>query len=187
MTKIAGIKESPTFLALNDATRTALASVADARQFPAAAVAEGAGLYGRGANQMSETDNAAILPARSLDPYLFVLWHCKRAVRLYTEHSQTARACESFLTPYALAYVEGIERTGEVQPLQSEFTSCHQVFLMVVGELSYKVFVRVPSIGDTNQSRFPTDKPPCSCGLPAIDHIPCGHMSYHKQWQKNFL
>lgn len=65
---------------------------------------------------------------------------------------------------------------GDVQPIHSEFTTLYQVFHVVVGEVVHKVYLRVPAAEDSNQSRFPVDKPACSCGLPAMEHMPCGHM-----------
>lgn len=85
LAQIESVKSSPAYQAVSEAARVHLSSVPDKRQYPAAAVANGEVLYGRDSNQLSETDNSAIAPARSLDPFLFVLWNCERAVRLLSK------------------------------------------------------------------------------------------------------
>ena len=174
--QIARVKASPTYLALSEAARAALSSLPDERQFPAAASARGAKLYGRDSNQLSETDNSAILPSRSLDPLRFVLWHCDRAVRLYSKFHHESRACDSFVTPYALQRLRDTKKTGVVHPIVAEHTTQHQAFNVVAGENVYKVILRIPLVNDTNPSRFPIGKVPCTCGVPGMQHMPCGHM-----------
>ena len=176
LSKLTSIRGSSTYRQLSETARVALNSLPDERQFPAAAVAGGACLYGRDSNQLSETDNSAIAPARSLDPFLFVLWHCKRSVRLYSKYSQESRACNSTLTPHAQKRLKDIKKVGEVQPVIAEFTPTHQVFHVRVSQVVNQVYLRVPATDDPNQSRFPSDKTPCTCGEPAIEHMPCGHM-----------
>lgn len=176
LVKLSSIRSSSTFQEMSETARVALNSLPDERQFPAAAAACGASLYGRDSNQLSETENSAIAPARSLDPFLFVLWHCKRSVRLYSKFYQESRACDSTLTPYAQKKLQDIKKVGEVQPIIAEFTPSHQVFHVRVGQAVNQVYLRVPSADDTNQSRFPYDRTPCTCGAPAIEHMPCGHM-----------
>lgn len=55
--QISRLKNSESYGALSATDRAALSSLADERQFPAAAAASGAVLYGLDSNQLSETDN----------------------------------------------------------------------------------------------------------------------------------
>lgn len=63
-----------------------------------------------------------------------------------------------------------------MHPIPAEYTDSHRAFRVVVGDVVHKVHLRVPSTNDTNQSHFPEDKTACSCGVSAIEHMPCGHM-----------
>ena len=154
-----------------------MSSLPDKQQFPAAAAASGAVLYGRDSNQLSETDNSAILPARGLDPSLFVLWQCKRAVRLYNKFYHESRACDSLITPHAMRRLRKTVKAGVVHPIPAEHTAQVQAYNVVVGDAVFKVLVRVPLADDTNLSRFPSDgQVPCTCGVPTIEHMPGGHI-----------
>lgn len=174
--RIARIRQSAEWRALKPTAQAALNDVGDTNQFPAAAVAHGAVLYGRSTNQLSEVDNSAIEDARHLDPFLFVLTAGDRAVRLYTKFAQESRECETILTPWAMRALADIKKRGEVQAVHAEFTDGHHVFNVIVERVVHRVVLRVPPPGAANQSRFATDKDPCSCGVPKIDYMPCGHM-----------
>lgn len=174
--KIASIKLSAEFRALKDTAKAALNSVADKNQFPASAVASGAVLYGRNSNQLSEVDNSAIETARHLDPFLFVLWNGDRAVRLYTKFAQEARECQTMLTPWSVQALGKVKKLGEAQAVNAEFTADYHVFKVIAERVVHKVFLRVPPPGSADQSRFPVDQVPCTCGVPEIENMPCGHM-----------
>ena len=174
--KIADIKLSVEYNSLGAASIAALQSIPDSCQFPAAAVAAGALLYGRDSNQLSETDNSAIEGTRNMDPFLFVITNTERAVRLYTTIAAEAHSCQTILAPRITTHLFKLRKTGEAQAVHDKFTSRHHVYNVTMDSRVHTVHLRVPDAGAVNQSRFPDDEVLCTCGAPGIERMPCGHM-----------
>lgn len=117
------------------------------------------------------------MPARCYDPLLSIIWQGSRDNRRFHEISQKAHAQDHYLPPRVKARLLAVSPTGEVQPVQASFTITHQAFNVVCeGNVVYRVHLRIPIKGHADKSRWPVEKYPCTCGVPSIGHMPCGHM-----------
>lgn len=173
---IATIQNSAEYKGLGQKFRTALQKLPDEKQYPASAVAAGATLYGKESSQGSESDNSAIKPARCLDPVRQLLWHGERAKRLYVVNRQKTRECQNLLPPRVKDLLDDIHGVGNASPVLADFTPMVQVYNVICDDdVVYRVSIKTPS-STPNESRFPTDCVPCTCGVPMRDRMPCGHM-----------
>lgn len=135
-------------------------------------------MYGKDSSQAVEVDNNAMKPARILDPIRFVLWNAERAQRRHASLGHAARHCTVSLPPRVRLLLDAVtDSGGEVHLVQAEFTTSLQVFNVLCDEgVVHRVYLRIPPVDSTDQSRFTLEKMPCDCGVPTRDMMPCRHM-----------
>ena len=178
--QIAIVKNSVDFKGLRDSARDAMTSVDDSMQFLAACVAESGKTYGRTKSQAVESTNGHIMKARSVHLLISILRICEYDKERFDRFAAQSAACTMHLPPASRSQFQALRSNGTVTDCPGRSSPTDKEFIaQTARDRRHEVtlhFVLVDAEPENGSGGATLSFGTFSCGVPARNHFPCGHM-----------